>query len=247
MHLRQIPLIFPVFARPFLNGAQLLRDFAFPPVCLACNVLLGCEERLLCRACWARLKRAHVDDPLYRDTCAKVVGDGYISDLIAGYVFEQDSVLQSLMHRLKYTGVTRIGEELGRRLGDAACERLALSGFAGVIPVPLHRAKARERGYNQSEYIAGGIRSVTGLPVLCSVVRRQRMTATQTMLDMEERRKNVAGAFSLASSSRTVLCGRSFLLVDDVITTGATICSCARSLSAAGVERVVACAVAIAA
>jgi ComF family protein len=116
--------------------------------------------------------------------------------------------------------------------------------ISGLIPVPLHPAKCRERGYNQSEYICQGIHAVTGLRVITGLLKRQRYTESQTHLEIEERRKNVAGAFVLDPSAE--VSGRTFLIVDDVITTGATMSACAKTLGDHGAGIVIACSVALA-
>ena len=115
-----------------------------------------------------------------------------------------------------------------------------------LIPVPLHRIKHRERGYNQSEFIANGVASVIDKPVILNAVRRVRHTQTQTKLTIEERRKNMEHAFERIPRLSNILSGKICLLVDDVITTGATTNSCAQAILSAGAVKIVAASAALA-
>ncbi len=147
---------------------------------------------------------------------------------------------------MKYGGWTKLGVDWGHQLGEAVRGWSSGAPFDAVLPVPLHRAKVRERGYNQSECLARGAAAALRLPLVPHLLCRHRFTATQTGLESEERSRNVEGAFSLAVPQAVNPRGKRFLLVDDVITTGATLRSCARVLYGAGAQPVVCCAVAIA-
>jgi ComF family protein len=192
------------------------------------------------------VRTVHSGDPAYREAIAGLASDGLISGFATRFYFEKDGPLQSLIHQLKYGGMTAVGIELGREVGPSARDLTGGSRIAGIIPVPLHRARLRERGYNQSEQIAKGVAAVTGFPVCARFLRRSRCTESQTILSVEERRRNVAGAFSIPRSALPSIRGGSFLIVDDVITTGATICECSRVLLDSGAERTFACSLALA-
>ncbi len=161
---------------------------------------------------------------------------GYISDLISLYYFEKGKVLQSVMHSLKYEEVTSFGFELGRKLGETVKQK----NFSvhAVIPVPLNKQKLRERGYNQSEYIANGVSSVLNIPVLTKTVQRIKYTVTQTHLNAQERKENVANAFSIARPE--LVKEKTILIVDDVITTGSTIQEIAKVLKESGAQNIIA-------
>lgn len=169
----------------------------------------------------------------------------HTSDLLSLYYFEKEGTLQSIIHQLKYDGMTTLGVELGRKLGEKLRERAAV-GIDGVIPVPLHSTKLRERGYNQSEYIARGIREVTGIPVYSSLLQRHKYTTSQTQLNATERKENVGDAFSVNKRYLVDIHGKTFLIVDDVITTGATIEACAEVLMKNGAAKAFAGSVALA-
>ncbi len=228
------------FIRPFW-------DFVFPPVCHVCDGPLDADEEWVCGGCWKRMRRIHPCDPLYCTTLERLSAIRPVSGLVAEFVFEKDGPFQTLVSQLKYEQVTGLGVELGRLLGARVLGSVPLGGYEGLLPVPLHTAKRRERGYNQSLLIAQGVSSVTGLPVLASILRRQKYTKSQTAMNAVERRHNVAGAFTIPPRFRAGVRGKSFLLVDDVITTGATVSACAEVLGNFGAAGVVACAVALAA
>jgi ComF family protein len=134
--------------------------------------------------------------------------------------------------------------DLGLRLGDVLKEWGLEVDI--LIPVPLHHIKHRERGYNQSEFIANGVASVIDKPVVLNAVRRVRHTQTQTKLTIEERQKNMHQAFERIPRVSNILSGKKCLLVDDVITTGATTNACAQALLSAGAVKIVAASAALA-
>jgi ComF family protein len=141
--------------------------------------------------------------------------------------------VSSIVHALKYEGWSVIATELAERMsrlswpGDVVAERTAL------VPVPLASARKRQRGYNQSALIARGLGKKWQLPVWEDVVGRTRETETQTRLTPAERRANVAGSFCMAGEAQK-LAGAHVLIVDDVVTTAATLNSCAKVLYEAG-------------
>jgi ComF family protein len=161
-------------------------------------------------------------------------GGKVIDDFVTLYYFEKGKLLQTLAHSLKYEEVTAFGFELGVRLG----KKLSDTNIDCIIPVPLNKRKERERGYNQSEWIAKGISSIINVPILSNIVRRIRYTVTQTHLNAEERKQNIADAFELTNAE--AIRGKSILLVDDIVTTGSTIQEIARVLKGAEAARVIA-------
>ena len=174
----------------------------------------------------------------------KLLSDGNISDLVSCFVFDKEGPFQHIAHALKYKEYKSIVVELGMRIGETLIEWNLEVDI--LIPVPLHRIKYRERGYNQSEFIARGISSVIGKPIVSNAVRRTRHTQTQTKLNIEERHKNMEHAFELISRSSEILFKKRCLLVDDIITTGATTNSCARVILSAGAAKIIAASVALA-
>jgi ComF family protein len=223
-----------------------LADVLFPPLCYACGALLPHGSRVACPPCVATIQKVDFTDPLLLLARERLCGDGVLDDVFTLFHFEKGGTLQTLLHHLKYGGAAGIGRWLGGQVGLAMRECSFAPRLDAIVPVPLHTAKRRERGYNQSASIAGGIGTVLRLPVDAGLVGRIRHTSTQTALGIEERKSNMAGAFATFPKRQRVIEGRGFLLVDDVITTGATIRSCAQALRAAGAGSIVACAVGLA-
>ncbi|HTY00285.1 MAG TPA: ComF family protein [Bacteroidota bacterium] len=184
-------------------------------------------------------------DAVFQRTLLALTSDGSLDGMVAPFYFEKEGPLQQLIHKLKYGGMTRIGVLVGEEIAAGIAGHRG-DGNAVIVPVPLHRAKRRERGYNQSYFIGRGISRELGVPVREWALRREIYTRSQTTLDIIERAKNVEGAFRVPSRSVDALRGKTVLLVDDVITTGATIRACAAALREANVERIIACAAALA-
>ncbi len=225
-----------------------ITEFIYPPTCFVCEVLMENSESRMCSECWSSIKPVNDGDQLFREMHSRLTGEpaSHISNLISLYHFEKEGTLQSIIHQLKYEGMTSLGVELGRMLGEKLRFESDVESIRGIIPVPLHPTKLRERGYNQSEYIAKGIRDATGISVYTSLVKRQKYTSSQTKLNITERKENVGDAFDVSEQSKTEIQGKTFLIVDDVITTGATIEACAAVLMKNGARSVVAGSVAIA-
>jgi ComF family protein len=140
--------------------------------------------------------------------------------------------LREAVHHLKYGGRDGLGAPLGRRLGASVAPL-----YDAVLPIPLHPARERERGYNQAERLAAGIAEALGRPTLRQLLRRTKRTERQAELDRQHRLVNLAGAFA-APAGHSDLTHRSLLLVDDVLTTGATATAATHALLAAGARRV---------
>lgn len=221
-------------------------DFLLPPLCLACGRRRGSRASRVCEVCWSAIGAVDERSSLFAGAEGVLCSGGGVSAFVAAFVFEKEGPLRPLLHALKYGGNTEVGKELGSALGRKIASAPWAPRLTGIVPVPLHHAKQRERGFNQAEIIAGAAAAVLGVRTLSGILVRARHTATQTHLGAAERNENVAGAFALVADG-TVGCGDRLLLVDDVVTTGATMGEAARVLSAAGVAECYAGAVAIAA
>ncbi len=231
---------------PVGGVCRTLADFLFPPLCYACGALLPPGCRIACPECRNEMRVVCRDDLLFAVARDRLCGDGAVDELFSLFTFEKGKGVQSLLHELKYAGAVGVGRWLGSQLGLAIQAQGWAAEIDAIIPVPLHLVKRRERGYNQSEMIARGIRSILNTPVDPGAVRRCRHTPTQTALGIDDRRRNMEGAFVVPRKRQGTIGGKRFLLVDDVITTGATIRSCAGALKAAGARSIVACSVGLA-
>jgi ComF family protein len=223
-----------------------LQNFIFPPSCYGCGILLRQHSDLLCDACRGHVVAVSEADPLYHLAHARLCDDGLCSGLVALYHFAAAGPVQELLHALKYGGLTGIGRALGYRLGSTMAGVPWSAGIDIIVPLPLFRAKQRERGYNQSESIAMGIAHVLPRPVRPRLVKRSRWTDSQTTFGFAERQMNVRGAFIVPPRKTAVLKGKHVLLVDDVVTTGATTRACAEALRSGGAGAVYVAAVALA-
>ncbi len=223
-----------------------LQDFIYPPVCFTCDELLPEGQERICTGCWNSFTSPDSSSPTWKEIHEKFHAEGVVEDFLSCFLFEKEGKLQEVIHHLKYGGMkslgVRLGEELGRRLQSD--ERFASADF--LVPVPLHKLKRRERGYNQSEYICRGISHVSGIPVAGDFLSRTKHTQSQTQLSLLERKGNVSEAFSILPEAALHVRGKTCVLVDDVITTGSTINACARELLSAHARRVYGASVALA-
>ena len=223
-----------------------LFDFIYPPTCLTCRLDLSDGWERVCTECWNSFRRVTPGDEAWLEREMRFSHEGIISDFLSCYLFEKEGTFQHVMHLIKYGGMKSLAVRLGRNIGEQIAQHQQLRDADLIIPVPLHRLKQRERGYNQSEYLCRGIRDVTRIPLHPKLILRKRYTQSQTTLHIDERQANVGNAFDVGSKDRAKLKGKSIILVDDVITTGATIQACARELLRHGAREVFAASAALA-
>jgi ComF family protein len=238
----RLPTLYKIFS-PLIVP---LRDFLFPPQCFSCNKRLAASESRICSDCWDSLTIVDRQDHTAVVLKNRFASTGLLDDFWSCYYFEHNGTLQSIVHLLKYSAMTILGEELGKRLGERVSGYDEIGAIDCIVPVPLHQIKLRERGYNQSDYVCRGLGSIIDRPVMASLIVRVRNTVSQTHLTAEERARNMTNAFEVRASQRRFVEGKSFLIVDDVITTGSTIQAVARALRDCGATRVFAASVGIA-
>jgi ComF family protein len=140
----------------------------------------------------------------------------------------------SIVHALKYGGWANVADEMAERMSRLSWPEDVVEERAGIVPIPLASARKRERGYNQSELLARGLSQRWRIPVWGGVVFRSRETSSQTRLTPDERQVNVAGSFQICGRKLDSLSGAHVVLVDDVVTTAATLNECAKVLYDAG-------------
>lgn len=224
----------PVTSFTHRLGTALL-DLAFPPTCAACREpLASSEEEPFCPVCSEALeplprgcRRCGLPGP--DATCGACLADPPAFDaVLAGGLF--GGPLADAVHALKYRDRPALSRPLGRWLAG----RVALPAGAAIVPVPLSRGRRLSRGYDQAALLAGRLARVTGRELLRGALLRVRETAPQVGQSRTGRATNVAGAFRASPEVN----GRELLLVDDVVTTGATARACARALREAGAGRI---------
>lgn len=211
---------------------QALRDLAYPPVCLGCGQRAGGAWSPLCTACRRRLEPA--DRAAIAAELSALPEPVVFASVRVCWVFDKGGPLQAVQHALKYGNRPRYGHLLGHDLARLWRGAPALPDL--VVPLPLHRLRRLERGYNQSEALAEGMAAALGLVCRPDLLVRHRPTRSQTRLSTPQRWRNVARAF--VAPCPTALAGRSVALVDDVITTGATLSAAAAALFDAGAAEV---------
>lgn len=210
------------------NWLNSILNLFYPRVCAACGESLLKNEETVCLKCRYTLPRTgyelYPDNPLAQ----AFYGRAPIHAVTACYFFAKSGKVQHLIHQLKYKGNKEAGVFLGQQLGESIKDAPLFQGIDVIIPVPLYPKRERKRGYNQALVIAQGISEVTGLPVATKNLLRAVYNETQTRKSAEERYHNVQGIFEVRCADE--LKGKHVLLVDDVLTTGATLESCAHQL-----------------
>ncbi len=220
-----------------------LYDFFLPRFCSSCNLKLTIEENILCTVCFSTLK--HVPDSLLKSEFQKKFeAEKIITDFASLFLFESDGALQKVIHELKYSKKFSLGIYLGKLIAENLKHKLLSYKPNLILPVPIHKLRKAERGYNQSYYIAKGIGKRLNIEVKTNLLKRERYTKTQTALNFAERKSNVSNAFALKKNG--IIAGKRILIVDDVITTGATVTECGKELLKAGAEKVFAVSVGLA-
>lgn len=213
----------------------LLQDFislAFPDVCQACGVGLNKQEQVLCTYCLFQLPYTHFHLQKDNKTAREFWGRADIRAATSFLYFKKGERVQHLLHQLKYRRQTQIGVYLGRLCGKVLKQAGGFSGVDLICPLPLHKQSMRRRGYNQSEFFALGLGETMKKKVDASLLARTRIAESQTRKSRFDRFLNVREAFSVRHPHRLV--NRHVLLVDDVLTTGATLTACASAVLAVG-------------
>ncbi|WP_025764078.1 ComF family protein [Dyadobacter tibetensis] len=209
-------------------------DLLFPRCCEACDIPLVGNEALICTACRISLPRVGPGSLYAEQASNRFLHIPEVKSAGAFLLFAKRGKTQRLLHALKYRGAKDLGIAIGRMFGEEMLLNGEMPPVTLIVSVPLHARKRRQRGYNQSELIAEGISQAIGVPWSAELLVRRKFTETQTGKDRLERRENVEGVFEIGNFQDC----KEVMLVDDVLTTGATLEACVLVLVAAGVKKV---------
>lgn len=209
------------------------RDFShlfYPRLCLLCEKPLIENEQVLCLHCLCELPRTNYHTRSDHPILKLYAGIPQLKNAAGFLLYEKEGCVQSLIHSFKYHNNKKLAVFLGRLASSELQQTGLFEGVDLLVPVPLHPKKERKRGYNQSEQIAHGIASVYDRPILSNILYRKTHTTTQTSKSRYERHLNVENIFALRETES--FANKHILLIDDVITTGATSLACIEALSA---------------
>ena len=206
-----------------------LLDLISPRLCVVCGNRLAVTEETLCSKCYLYLPRTDFGHDLYENVMAKLFwGQMAIEKATALFYYEPHAETAQILYEMKYKNHPEIGVVMGRMMAKELMRSGLFEGIDAIVPVPLARKRERQRGYNQSLELARGVSEVTGLPIANKVVRRTKFVGSQTQRGRWERNENVEDVFELVDSDS--ISGKHLLLIDDVVTTGATIIACAQEM-----------------
>lgn len=210
-----------------------LLDLISPRLCVVCGHRLTVTEEIICARCNLHLPRTGFQKNPYENEMAKLFwGQIPIERATALFYYEAHAETANILYQLKYKNYPEVGVEMGRIMATELERSGFFDGIDGIVPIPLARKRQRQRGYNQSLEIARGIQEITHLPICNKVVRRTAFEGSQTSKGRWERNENVENVFELMDTAS--LSGQHLLIVDDVVTTGATVIACAKELLKAG-------------
>lgn len=201
----------------------------YPRLCEGCNKPLLTEEEILCLTCALynipRTAYHHIQE---NETFMRFAGRVKIEKATSLAYFLEDGLLQHLLHLLKYKDRKDVGEYLGKQLGGDLKQLDWHKDIDAIVPVPLHPDKQRVRGFNQAEVIADAMAAVLDINVDSDILKRVKNTDSQTQKNREERILNMQDAFDV--NEKEIVAGKHYLLIDDVLTTGATLEACVIAL-----------------
>lgn len=208
-----------------------LLSLIFPRNCVACNAALYKHEHHLCTSCSIGLPRSNFHTETNNELERVFAGRVPVLKACSYYVFEKSGKVQKVLHSIKYKSNTELAVQLGSWYAESLKDCKEITSSDVIIPVPLHKKKLRQRGFNQSEEFAKGLSKTFNIPLCSDNLIRNQFTNTQTRKKKFERWENVEGKFELKDWE--MLRNKTILLVDDVITTGATIDACYQALAKA--------------
>ena len=211
-------------------------DLISPRLCVVCGNRLAVTEETLCSKCYLHLPRTDFANDLYENVMAKLFwGQIKLKKATALFYYEPHAETAQILYELKYKNHPEIGVVMGRMMAKELMKSGLFEDIDALVPVPLAKKRERERGYNQSLELAKGVSEVTGLPIANLVIRRTKFVGSQTKRGRWERNENVEHVFELVDDN---ISDQHLLLIDDVVTTGATVIACAKEMQKASNVRI---------
>ncbi|AXI24263.1 comF family protein [Cardinium endosymbiont of Sogatella furcifera] len=213
-----------------------LLDLFFPPLCVGCNHKLIQGETWVCTICLSAFPETNAHTLVDNLITNYFIGKVTIAYGFSLYKLRKKSHLEQVLFAMKYKNQPKIGQMLGQRYGQILHQAPMMPSIDGIVAVPLHPKRLKERGYNQSDFFAKGLSAALNMPLYTACIARTRYTPSQTTKNKIERIANLKDAFKVIDAG--LLAGKHLLLVDDILTTGATLTACTHALLAAGVAQV---------
>jgi ComF family protein len=218
---------------------RFLKDFIslfYPEVCITCGEGLAEKEEFICTSCFYKLPKTDYHNNPGNTLYKAFYGRAEIQAAAAYCFYAKGGMVQDLVHEIKYKGKKELGTSFGKWYGADLKNISPFSELDCIIPVPLHPTKLKRRGYNQSANFAEGLSKTLNVPVLPNALTRLKETETQTNKSRFDRWENVKEVFAVENKEQ--LLGKHVLVVDDIITTGATMEACVHVLNAVPVASV---------
>lgn len=227
-----------------MRKGRILTDFIslfYPRICIHCNRALISKEEFLCLHCRLTLPTSDIHNNSKEGLYKRLMVIPNLNEVHSFLNFNKGGIAQKILHEIKYKGQEQLGKSIGEWFGYHILDKIKGSEIDMIVPIPLHIAKRKRRGYNQSESIALGLSNALNIPCEANLLIRTIHTSTQTKKGKTERWLNVENIFKLNTINIDIE-NKHILLVDDVITTGATIESAAYVLNTNGIIKIsVAC------
>ena len=205
----------------YFNGFM---SIIYPNICLLCRHQLIANEQHICNLCLFNLAKTEYHHK--KDNLAELLfwGRAKVDRAAAFFFYQKDNNSQKIIHHIKYKNEKELGQYLGSKYGSLLKKTSWVTEADFLLPVPLHPKKQKSRGYNQAEWIAKGISETTNIPINTKILCRNKHTDSQTRKGRYNRWQNTSGIFSINNPDS--LTNKSVIIVDDVVTTGATIEAC---------------------
>ncbi len=202
-------------------------NLILPRKCIVCSTLLSDKEKYICDECLVELPLTYFWDWRNNPAEVKLWGRTYIEKVYSLFFYSHENNYHNILFKIKYHHKKKLGIYIGELLGEKIKDKTTDIDF--IVPVPIHKRKKRKRGYNQSEIIARGVSNIIHKPVKTTILHKVKYTKSQTKVSMEGKWQNVSNTFSV--NNKNISPGHHILLVDDVLTSGATIEACYNELS----------------